>query len=269
MEIRAKQPPIIKHDGDFLRDGFLAMSIVGKSGCGKTVMLSSILSKLSSSIKTVLIATVVRANPDHIAIVDYFRKKGVFSAICEDPEMMYTFTRHVEISGEVSPKRQGLIVFDDFNTGKPTGPFWEFTVHAFTKLRNMGWNFIIIAQQPSFIPTIVRNCTTARVLFNCYSKQATYDFFKDFKHLVQSPSVLEDLKQFIQDVRYSYIMVQEYPFTISVGMRAVKTPIFGKGITTVPSVKEIKRQLNVKTMGEMDKVSKGLQKEAGNTSNKL
>lgn len=261
--------PTIKHSSPFFRDGFLSMTIVGKSGCGKTQMLASILPGISPSIKTVIIATVVKNVPVHLAIKEYFTKKGIYSAISYDPMELRGFVEYAEKIGHVSLERQGLIIFDDFNTGRATGPYWEFIIHAFTKLRNSGWNFIILSQQPSFIPTIVRNCTTSRILFDCYSKSALSTFTRDVVDRIPDRGAYDTLLDYIQKVPYSYVLVQEHPFEVSAGSLDKFRPVMNENIVMMPTLRELMSEMGVKSREALDTKSARLQAQAGNTAPQL
>jgi ABC-type dipeptide/oligopeptide/nickel transport system ATPase component len=269
MAIRVTEQQALKHGSPFFRDGFISIAIIGKSGCGKTRLLTEMLPHLSPDIGTVIVATVIRNNPHHLAIVDYFKRKHCMTGITHDPQELMQFTKMSEHLGHVTMAKQGMIIFDDFNVGRTTGPYWDMIVHAFTKLRNMGWNFIILAQQPSFIPTIVRNCTTARIFFDCYSKSARDTFLKDFIERVRDPLVMKTLMTYIQAVKYSYLLVQEDPFEVSAGFLNRIRPVLSKGTVVIPSLKDIMKEMNVKSMEDLEKKSKALQIDAGNTAHEL
>jgi len=245
------------------------MVIIGKSGCGKTRMLASILPGISSDIRTVLIATVVRNVPLHLAIRDYFRERGIYCGISHDPSEMRTYVDMAERVGSVSLSRQGLIIFDDFNTGRATGPYWEFIIHAFTKLRNNGWNFILVSQQPSFVPTIVRNCTTVRALFDCYSKSALQTFTKDVADRIPDRHAYDMLLDYIRSVPYTYVLVQEHPFEVSAGkMDDFKVVMDSKDVI-IPTLHDLMKEMGVTNVGELGAKSAMLQAKAGNTSDLL
>ena len=263
------QQMIVKHNSDFFRNGFLSMTIIGKSGCGKTEMLASILPGISLDIKTIFIATVIKDAPAHIAIKNYFLSHGVYCGITHDPfELRASFNMAAD-NQRVSLNRPGLVIFDDFNTGRATGPFWDVTIHAFTKLRNNGWHFILLAQQPSFVPTIVRNCTTARVLFDCYSKSALTSFTRDVKDRVSDQSAYEGLIEYIQKIPYSYMLVRERPFDISAGKGGNIRSVINGSSVVMPTLQELMNEIGVKSKAELDTKSKMLQREAGNDSRHL
>lgn len=262
--------PVIIHESPFFRNGFLSMTIVGKSGCGKTEMLANVLPGISKSIKTIVIATVVKNAPAHNAIVNYFDgHNGRRCGVCADPDKLYELTERAEDTGEVSLSKQGLLIFDDFNIGKATGKYWEFTVHAFTKLRNSGWNFIIIAQYPTMIPPVVRNCTTARVLFACPKKSALTSFTQDVAERVPDRPAYDAALRYIMEVPYTYMMVQDAPFQISVGKGSKMKPLITQRDVIIPTLRDLLSELKVSTRSELDEKTKRLQKETGNTSEYL
>ena len=259
----------LRHTSPFFRPGFVSMTIVGKSGCGKTQLLASVLPGISPEIRTIIIATAVRNVPLHLAIKKFFSSRGVFCGISHDPEEMRAFVEMSERLRHVTPDKQGLIIFDDFNTGRATGPYWDFTIHAFTKLRNSGWNFIILSQQPSFIPTIVRNCTTGRVLFDCYSKSALTTFTRDVADRITDRKAYDALLSYIQRVPFTYLLVQEHPFTVSAGTLGNFRPVLTEREVIMPTMRDLMHEMNVTTPQQLRTKSSQQQKEAGNTAEEL
>jgi ABC-type dipeptide/oligopeptide/nickel transport system ATPase component len=269
QRITIDEPPVIHHKSSVFRDGFLSMAIIGKSGCGKTRMLAEILPSISDSIDTVIIASVMAGVPLHNAIVKYFNAiPGKVAGISHSPDEMREIVDQCEELDEVNPEHQGLIIFDDFNTGKATGPYWDFTIHAFTKLRNNGWNFIIIAQQPQFIPTIVRNCTTARVLFDCYCKTALTTFTKDVADRISDRNAYDTMIDYIRACPYTYMLVQEHPFEISAGTLGKTKSVIRENSVNIPTLRELEREMHVNSRRGLDTKSREAQVNAGNTFQK-
>lgn len=268
MEINSSSH-VIKHRTDILPDGFLSMSVIGKSGCGKTRFLTSLIPLLSPEIKTIIIATVINEVPLHLCIVKYGQQKEIDTAIVTRPADL---RRVVDVAREkrlVSENKQGLIIFDDFNTGSKTGPFWDCTIHAFTKLRNLFWNFIIVSQYPTFIPPIIRNNTNVQVLFNCHSQSAIVTFVRDIRNRLDEPFVMDTLIDYIRNVEYTYILVKERPFTVMAGQLEKAKPIITNHDTHIPNLLEIQRELGVKNRRELATKSAMLQVRAGNDASRL
>jgi hypothetical protein len=137
-------------------------------------------------------------------------------------------------------------------------------------LRNSGWNFIILAQQPSFIPTIVRNCTTVRVLFDCYTKSALTTFTKDVNdRLGGNRFYYDQLIDFIRAEPYTYILVQEHPFEVSAGTLNRFRRVISKDIVELPSMAMIRSDLGISKGTSVTDTARELQKGAGNDSSKL
>lgn len=267
--IEVPELPRITHQSTFYRPGFLSMTIIGKSGCGKTRMLTSILPGISKSIRTVLIATAIHNVPYHLSIQSYFQTKNIFCGISHSPDEMREAVIRLEARRIVTLERQGLIIFDDFNTGSYCGPYWEFVIHAFTKLRNTGWNFIIISQNPTFIPPIVRNCTTARVLFDCNSRSALATFTADVSDRLVDASAYKSLLEYIRKVQYSYILIREHPFDICAGKLGNIKPVMNDSIVLVPTMNELMQEMSVSSERDLDSESARLQSEAGNTATEV
>lgn len=245
------------------------MLVIGKSGCGKTKFIESIIPHFSDSVETVVIATIIQNVPLHKQIIQYCKENGKKGGISFSPVELSTYVDRSAELGNVNMNRQGLMIFDDFNDGRKTGAYWDFTIHAFTKLRNLGWNFIIISQYPSFIPPIIRNNSTCRVLFECYSDSANRTFMNDIKARVHDQEVLHNLTSYLQVVPYTYMLVQDRPFTISAGKLDKAKPIVEQGHTVIPNYQEILRELHVDSREELDKKTAYLQAKAGNTAHQL
>jgi len=263
------QAPVIRHKSDFFRDGFLSMMLIGKSGCGKTQFLANILPGISDNINTIIIASKVHRVPAHEAIVKYFKSRGKLSGITNTPDELREFTDIASRHGLVNMKKQGLLIFDDFNDGKATGPYWSAVIDSFTKLRNDGWNFVILCQYPTFVPPIVRSCTTCRVLFCSASKSAYQGFVKDISADIADMEAYNVGMAYIREVPYSYIYVQHSPFEVSVGKGNSKRKLLTRRDVIVPTLKELLRELDVKDEASMDTKTKRLQKEIGNDAPEL
>lgn len=261
--------PVIRHKTPLLHDGFVSMLVIGKSGCGKTKFVETLIPLLSDSIRTIIIATIIHGVPLHRQILEYCKRKNIYGGISYDPDEL---REYVDISAEnnaVNMQKQGLLLFDDFNDGRMRGPYWDFAVHAFSKLRNLGWNFIIIAQYPTFIPPIIRNNSNCRVFFDCYSSSANRAIASDLKSRVEDPSVLPTLFEYIRAIPYTYLLVQDRPFTISAGELDKAKAVVKEGDTVIPTYNEILNELGVSSAEELDKKSAYLQAKAGNTARRL
>jgi energy-coupling factor transporter ATP-binding protein EcfA2 len=262
-------PEPIEHKG-FFRPGFLSAVIIGKSGSGKTRLLTEILPLISDRIKTIIIATVIRGNPMHQAIVDFFNKKrGYISGIIHTPEELHQFINECEKLNHVSLEgNQGLIVFDDFSY-KYGDNYTQFMIHAYTRLRNAGWHFITMCQYPTMLPPVIRNNSTFRIFFDNYSKSALDCFQKDIVGRVASIDALSTLIHYIQSVPYTYLLQQENPFTISAGKLLDVKKILTSTDLDEPSLDQIEKELGVKSKDELKKRTAYLQRQAGNTSTLL
>lgn len=260
---------VIKHKTAIIRDGFISMMIIGKSGCGKTNFLTSIIPYISDDITTVFIATVINGVKAHKSIVDYCKKEGKFAGVVYDPDTLRGVFIACSDLGRVNENKQGLVIFDDFNIGSNRGPYWDVMIHAFTKLRNAGWNFIIISQYPTFIPPIIRNNTNSRVFFDCYSESANISIRKDIRGRIVDNNAFNLLLEYVHQVPYSYILVQDSPFTISAGSLDKARIVMDEESVKIPTLNELMKEIHVHTPEELNKKSTQLQIKAGNTSSML
>lgn len=267
--INIPSTPTLHHKSPILRDGFVSIMVIGKSGCGKTNFIVSLIPHLSDDIDTYIVASVIRDAPAHKSIVEYCQNQGHIAGTCNSPDELRQAIIKCKDEGFVTPARQGMIIFDDFNIGCPRGEFWDATIDAFTKGRNNGWNFIIIAQYPTFIPPIIRNNTTCRVLFDCYSDYAGAAFLKDIRTRLPDIDAYHTLVKYTQSVPYTYIMVQDRPFTLAAGSLDKAKIVMDERSVKIPTMNEIMSELKVKTPEELDKKTAYLQAKAGNTSYNL
>lgn len=261
---------VLRHK-DFFRDGFISMTVIGKSGCGKTVFLANVLPYMSENIKTVVIASAIEGVGVHRAMRDHFNrpKEGRLCSIHYDPLALREYIRTLNSNGIVSLHDQGMLIFDDFNRGKATGPYWEFVIDAFTKFRNLGWNMIILAQQPSFIPTIVRNNTTIRVLFDCVTKSAVQCFTKDMTDRVADIGVLNELVRYVRSIPYSFMVVKEGPFEVCAGKIGHVQPVMTDTKVYMPTLMQIRQALGASSMADARQKARIAQLRAGNTSTEV
>lgn len=264
--IKVPETPKLKHKSDYFRDGLIALSIIGKTGCGKTYLLASILPLISDKIETVFIATAIDNVPVHKAIREYFRNRGIYCEIAKTPNEALNLVEEAVKRGYVTLQKQGLLIFDDFKDGSEKGPYWKFTVHAFNTYRNHGWNFIILAQQPKQLDTDIRNNTTMRIFFNCYSVHAVRAFSDDIAARVPDQEAFDKLIEYTQSVPYSYVMVRDNPFEVSAGkLLDIKTALTSKDVV-IPTLNDLMKEMGVRSPAQLEKKSAEAQMEAGNTS---
>jgi hypothetical protein len=238
--------PSVEHKSDYFRNGYLAMIVAGASGCGKSRLLASILPMVSDKVETVIIATIIRDAPVHLAIIEYFKRKGAFAAIERDLPTLYKFVDTARELGQVNHETPGLMIFDDFAV-KPggTGPHWEFVIYAASKLRNHGWSIITVTQRPTFIPTIVRDCSNARVLFTCYTRSAIESFCRDVSDRVADPNILKILVDYINSHHYHYLYIREFPLEVCLGQGTKLRPVLRERSVIFPTYNEVLREMGI------------------------
>jgi len=270
-KITYKDPSPINHKG-FFKPGFISGVMIGKSGCGKTRLLTEILPMVSDKIKTVIIATVVHGNKIHKTITDFFERRGTPSKIVNTVEELDDIITRCQGKGMISHEgNNGLIVFDDFSF-KPNDDYVKFMAHAYTRLRNQGWHFITLCQYPTMLPPVIRNNTTFKILFNNASKSAMEGFNKDIRDRIGAGSrdeVISTLNEYIRRVPYSYVLQQEPPFTISAGKLLNIKKVVVDNDVSIPTMAELKKEMGVSSTEELKKKSEKMQKEIGNTAEEL
>lgn len=255
-----------------VRDGFLCMTIIGSTGSGKTRFIKALIPSLDDRIRTILIATQVRGNPDHLDIKKSFRQQsddrycGITGDAGElEAAMDQMSTGHDPL---VSPRRPGLLIMDDFYIAHQSGTRHEedFAVRVVARYRNYGWNFISIAQDPTMIPVSIRNNANTRVLFACTSKSALANFNKDVLDRVPSEVVYHRLIDYIRSVPYTYVMVRERPFDVSAGSLDKPRRVMTENAVDVPTLDELMAELGVKSEKDLARRAASLQRGVGNNS---
>lgn len=276
MAISVPSIPEIAHKHDFLRKGFFCITMYGMTGSGKSWLLRDIIPIISDNIKTIIIATRVEDVDVHIAVRNYIESKNgkdrsedrpYFSKIVYDPDELIGLLKLLKDEGRVSREgNQGLLIFDDFNVGRPHDKYITSIIHAVSKYRNKGWNFILIVQQPQMLPTAVRTNVTARILFHSEQPETYENFIKPLKTRASDLQVLDFLCRYIEFKRFSYLMSRNDPFEISIGNGLELKKIMTNTDVSIPTVKQLQQEMGVRNRAELDVESAKAQRRAGNTS---
>lgn len=260
----------IVHDNDFFRNGFINMIIIGKSGCGKSYLAKLLIGRLSSTMRTIIIATSVSGVPYHDQILKFFSSKGASIAKCFKPDHLMDQIESCRKNNIVSPEKPGLILFDDFtDINTLRGPCYNAMSFAATKLRNQGWHMIFITQDIGRLPIPVRNSSTAQVFFDSYSRSNIRLFFQDIVDRLPDPALKDLLIRFIRNQPYRYLMTRQYPFDLCVGKGLNYLKVSDEKNVEVPTLEGIMGELDVDTLDELDSKTKRLQIKAGNSSDQL
>jgi hypothetical protein len=150
-------------------------------------------------------------------------------------------------------------------------------------MRNMGWNFIMLSQRPSFVPPIIRNNANIHVLFDVGSNLAFDHFRRDFvAGRVYDEDAYNALVSHIQRVPHTYLMFRNGPFDISAGNLAESRVAMTETSVNVPTMDELKKQLatqratDAKASGAPPPVNEppqvtaaNMQVKVGNTSSRV
>lgn len=258
-------PHEVTHVGDFFRPGWISMGVYGGSGTGKSVFVRSLIPFLSPEYKNVILATRLINAHAHELLKRDFEATGRKFLQTNSPTELVLIVTEAQRRGRISPNKPALLIFDDFNAGKITGPYADALQLAFMQWRNNGMSNIVISQRPSWIPPIVRNNCNCNVAFNLRSKIATQHFFEDLVGEVPDTNVFADLVRYTKRVPHTYIMVRQGPFDVSAGNLGNYRVAMTDESVMVPTISEIRRQIG----RDVEPAAAELQRRAGNTALEL
>lgn len=270
--IEIPRPDHIHHNNpEIFRDGWISCMLCGKSGCGKTSLMAELVPSVSDKIKFICIATMVYRNPFHLALQEWARKTKRICVINDDPQKIRFFVTQLHRTGWLVPgDKELLLIFDDFSINGRSGSKPEnLVVEAFTRWRNLGVNIIIVCQDASMVATSCRNCTNMRALFNSASRSALWTFGKDVMERIPDQSVYNNLIRYISSTPFSYILVQENPLEVSIGKGLQIRKVMTGSSVSVPTYRELMREIGANSPEELEKMSTEMQKKMGNTAPEL
>jgi len=247
------------------------MMMCGKSGCGKTQLMAQLVPGISSLVKFICIATHVYRNPFHLALKNWATQQKRICVILDQPEAIESYVKDLHEQGWLMPgKQELLLIFDDFAINRHSrSKDGNLVVEAFTRWRNLGVNFIIVCQDATMVAPSCRNCTNTRILFNSASRDAIHAFSKDVNDRVADYKVYSDLITYITSIPYSYILLKENPFEVSIGKGPESRAVMTDHSVDIPTYGEILREMGAGSQAELDAVSRHMQKRMGNTAVQL
>lgn len=269
-DIQIEYGPKIKHVSPFYRDGWISMMLCGRSGCGKTSLMSLLIPGISDKIRIVCIATLVYNNPFHLAIKKWCEDTKRVCVINDDPEKIRRFVTEARQMGAIRPGEQEMIIiFDDFAIHNRSDRHREnLVIEAFTRWRNLGVNVVVVCQDATMVAPQCRNCIGIKILFNS-DPHSMYSFNKNVLSLAPDPENYQELMRYITQVPYSYVVVRDGPFDVSVGQGRSIRPVMTAKSVIVPTFKEIMSEIGVRTPEQLDKKTREIQKRIGNTAHQL
>lgn len=272
-KIVVKPLPVIRHQSPIYRDGWISAMICGKSGCGKTSLMTDIIPGISKCIRCICIATLVHNNPFHNAIRDWAISNNIGFYISDDPYKIEAFVEEIRKNNFLIPgTRELLLIFDDFscNNGRDSARE-SLVVKAFTKWRNYGVNVIIVCQDVTMVATSARNCTNMRVLFGSGSIDAIRAFVKDIRPRVPDPRIIDDLLKYINSRKYYYLMARDNPFELTLGKGTEMRTVVTEESVVIPTYKEIVAEMGLpqKRSGDLRSEAIKMQREMGNDADEL
>jgi len=210
-------PDIKPHYNDYPFDKtpHLAMFIVGKSGCGKSSILLSVIMKVRD-ISNLIVCTLISGNPVNELISQHCKQNGItYTEINEIDNAMDQMTDIVENGKKPKDKPYTLIIFDDWNanTTKRDDPYTKMKNEVFSKWRNKKCSIIEVVQSYTMISTLLRTNITAFIMFPMNDKYAIQNARKD---VINMMDITED--EFTD--WYKKIIQKDHSFIMGVKDRA-------------------------------------------------
>lgn len=153
------QPLIAHHDKEILNKGSNFIVIVGESGSGKTVLLNALVPMFN--VQNIIICTVIENNDVHWTIYKWATTKGLDACIVTDlaaAEEAVDIAHRKFINHGSDFHYHTLIVLDDFSAyrnGRDNN-LNNFAIRVYSTKRNSGFSFILVTQDYSNVPTLVR-----------------------------------------------------------------------------------------------------------------
>ena len=197
----------VKHKSDILPDGEIIGQIVGASGSGKTRILLSII-PLINNLSHVVVCSKIVGGSVYQAIKRWCDANNINYAFASDPiEGSEVVESMVNEKGDDT---WGLIVMDDMTrmSASREDIYNKFTSMCFSMLRNYKCHMIMITQNATNIPTLVRTNTSLKICFEMKNVHAIRSFRSDFESATGHPGyVFDELYSAIRNKKHSFILI--------------------------------------------------------------
>ena len=189
------QPLIEHHNKDILNRGSNFIVIVGESGCGKTVLLNVIVPMFKA--QNIIICTVIKDNDVHWTIYNWARTKQLDACIVTDldkAEEAVDIAKRKFMDHGMDYHYHTLIVLDDFSAYRNgrDNDLNNFAIRVYSTMRNCGFSFVLVTQDYSNVPTLVRTNLSHIFVFPFNNHHGLVQLKSDVK---QRMTQWKDMKQ--------------------------------------------------------------------------
>jgi hypothetical protein len=209
--INMPRVPQTKHKCELLPDGFLCIIIEGASGCGKSVMLGTILPWITG-VKAVLINSLIIGNEVYKQVKSWCDEQDppVEYHFAADPDTASEKIEYLANEIEYGKDECGVVVFDDFTAQQGSrDQYGRIADQESSTGRNAHLHCIFITQSPLNVPRRFLTNANVRVIFAINRFYDVREMTKDVLANVPKMSAdeLKRLYQKIQAEQYAYMWI--------------------------------------------------------------
>lgn len=197
----------IKNDFPLPQDNMTLGIIVGKSGSGKSFMLTSLLPSFKQ-LDTVIIASFVINNPVNLGVGQWCKEKKINFIFSSELDQVAKAIKDTILSRKEGT--QCLVIFDDFIQGghkSHSNPYVKLMETSFNLLRNYGFSLIFVTQRYISVPLNIRNNSNLMIGFKQSDVQAVVSFTNNFvENIGIEKAQFTALYSKVKDTAHSFIM---------------------------------------------------------------
>lgn len=210
QKIKVDYDKPVQHNSKYLPNGHLCFNIIGCSGSGKSHVLLSLIPQIAN-LSQIIICSLITNNPVYDAIERYCESQNpsIEFAVLNDPQ---TATATIEEMIENKPeKTNGFIILDDFSTQASgrNDPYNKCAAEVSALLRNYGYHSAFITQSATNIPTLFRNNSNVRIVFQMNDTYAIQSIRRDMIGcgVVKDREEFDELYKLVQETEHAFLMM--------------------------------------------------------------
>lgn len=239
-KIKYIHPPEVEHKNKVISSSVLQCCIFGSSRSGKTTKLIELIPMIHDFVFCMICSNVF--TPAHKSILEYCESNEIPNVHCTNPnkydellKMCINFKKNTE---------HGLIIFDDYTrySNSRMDKQNNQSIMAISQLGNKLINVVYISQQPTHIPTVLRNNASLRLIFKLAQKHAVDSTYNDLISVLGnnfSRDIFNKIWEKLVQIKYAFLTL--YNSNIPILCWCWKTPLFvnNKLQCDISSIKKI------------------------------
>lgn len=189
-------------------------SVTGRSGCGKTTLVKSIVPHIPS-LSRIYYCSLVEGNPIITALATWANDNKVKLRIAETFDAIQQAIDEAKTEGRMNISGMTLLIADDVHVGKKGsqgGKVADLISMIYCQLRNYRCHMLFLSQSPLIMSTIGRTNLNFAVTYPTNSRTSVRASIE----IIASVANVEE-----EDVEKAYRMIQSYPhgFLLAVDKR--------------------------------------------------